>query len=135
MRKKILVVDDNAELLELLALSIKSAGYAIATATDGLDALQKARTIEPDLIVLDLILPEMDGFAVCESLRRSSDTSKIPVIVLTGLCSQFARYNGMESGATDFICKPVTPSDLLARIEKLVGPGNLAEWRKRQGNN
>ncbi len=70
MRKKILVVEDNTELLELLRLNLKAAGFAVATATNGIEALKKAHSLSPDLVLLDLVLPELDGFAVCETLRQ-----------------------------------------------------------------
>src|SRR4029077_13556356 len=106
MRTKLLVVEDNTELLELMRLGLKQAGFSISTATNGLDALKKARSIMPDLIVLDLILPELDGFAVCEALKRAPDTSAIPIILLTGLNGEFTRYAGMESGADEYVTKP-----------------------------
>jgi len=117
MRKKLLVVEDNAELLELLRLSFKAAGFALATATNGIEALKKARTVSPDLILLDLVLPELDGFAVCEILRQDAETASIPIIMFTGLGSRFTRLAGMDSGATDYITKPLSPKELVARIK------------------
>jgi DNA-binding response OmpR family regulator len=117
MRKKLLIVEDNTELLELMRLGLKQAGFTISTATNGLDALKKARSLLPDLIVLDLILPELDGFAVCEALKRSPDTSAIPIILLTGLSSEFTRYAGMESGADEYVTKPISPEQLVPKIK------------------
>ena len=114
---KILVVEDNSELLELMRLGLKDAGFGVVTANNGLDALSKARSSSPDLIVLDLVLPELDGFAVCETLKRNQDTATIPIIVLTGLNSEFTRYAGLESGADEYVTKPITPSQLVSRIE------------------
>src|SRR2546421_11580156 len=91
MRKRILLVDDNEDLLELLRLNLKGAGFSIGTATNGLEAIRKARSINPDLILLDLMLPEIDGFGVCEILRRDPTTSSIPILLLSGLTGQFAR--------------------------------------------
>ena len=85
MRKKILLVDDNEELLELLRLSFKDSGFSIVTATNGLEALKKARSLLPDLILLDLMLPEMDGFVVCETLRKDPATSAVPILILSGM--------------------------------------------------
>ena len=116
MRKKLLIVEDNTELLELLRLGLKQAGFSVCTAADGVEALKKARSAGPDLILLDLVLPELDGFAVCEALRRGADTSQTPIIMLTGLTSEFTRYAGMESGADEYVTKPVTPQQLLPRI-------------------
>jgi DNA-binding response OmpR family regulator len=117
MRKKILIVEDNTELLELLRSYLKLAGFVIATATNGLDALKKVRSGSPDLIVLDLVLPELDGFAVCEILKRDSTTARTPIILLTGLTSEFTRYAGLESGANEYVTKPANPDQLLSRIE------------------
>jgi CheY-like chemotaxis protein len=117
MRKKILLVDDNSEWLELLRLNFKQAGFSIATARNGLEALKKARSVEPDAVVLDLVLPELDGFAVCETLRRSEATAKIPVIMLTGLTSEMTRCAGLESGATEFVTKPASLEHLLSRVK------------------
>ena len=118
MRKKLLLVEDNTELLELLRLGLKHAGYAVYTAADGLEALRKARSVKPDVIVLDLVLPELDGFAVCEALKKDRDTAGTPIIVLTGLSSQFTRYVGLEAGADEYVTKPVTPSQLVSQIER-----------------
>src|SRR5215475_8550832 len=106
MRKKILVVEDDSELVELLSYQLKTAGFAIGTAVDGIEALKKARTVTPDLILLDLMLPELDGFAVCEILRRDAATASIPIIILTAMSSQLARVTGLSCGAVDFITKP-----------------------------
>jgi two-component system, OmpR family, alkaline phosphatase synthesis response regulator PhoP len=118
MRTKLLVVEDNTELLELIRLGLKQAGFTIYTATNGVDGLKKARTLQPDLIILDLILPELDGFAVCEALKRGADTATIPVIIMTGLTSEFTRYAGMESGADEYITKPISPEQLVPRIKQ-----------------
>jgi DNA-binding response OmpR family regulator len=120
MRKKILVVEDNTELLELLRLNLKAAGFAIATATNGVEALKKARSLSPDLVLLDLVLPELDGFAVCETLRRAPATASIPVVILTGLTSYFARCAGLEAGTCEFMTKPASPKHLVARIKELL---------------
>jgi two-component system alkaline phosphatase synthesis response regulator PhoP len=120
MRKKVLIVDDNSEYLALLRLNFKAAGFSIATAANGIDALKKARSVAPDLILLDLVLPELDGFAVCESLRHGSSTSSIPVIILTGLASEFSRLAGMECGASAYFTKPVSPKALVASVHGLL---------------
>jgi two-component system alkaline phosphatase synthesis response regulator PhoP len=122
MRRKILLVDDNKDLLELLRLNFKGAGFAIATATNGLEALRKARSQLPDLILLDLLLPELDGFGVCERLRKDPSTSAIPILIMSGLTGQFAKYAGLESGGTDFITKPSSPSAIIARIKEMLLP-------------
>jgi DNA-binding response OmpR family regulator len=120
MRKKILVVDDDAELVELVSFNLKQAGYAIGTASNGVDAIKKARSLEPDLIVLDVMMPELDGFAVCEILRRDASTALIPIMILTALSSELGRMAGLGSGASDFLTKPFSPRLLIARIDELL---------------
>ena len=120
MRKKILVVEDNTKLLELLRLNLKAAGFAVATATNGIEALKKAHSLSPDLVLLDLVLPELDGFAVCETLRKGPATASIPIVVLTGLNNDSARCASLQAGTCDFVTKPVNPRHLVARIKELL---------------
>jgi DNA-binding response OmpR family regulator len=120
MPRNILIVDDNAELRELLRLNFKAAGFSITTAASGNAALRKARALVPDLILLDLELPEVNGFAVCEILRRDPATASIPIIMLTGLTSQFSRIVGLEVGADDYVTKPASPQHLLSRVKALL---------------
>ena len=135
MRKKILVVEDNTKLLELLGLNLKAAGFAVATATNGIEALKKAHSMSPDLVLLDLVLPELDGFAVCETLRKGPATASIPIIVLTGLTGDAAQSACSEAGACDFVAKPVNPKHLVARIKDLLRQprGLSSEQRGEKG--
>lgn len=120
MQKKILVVDDDSELVELLRFNLKKAGYSIGTAFNGVDALKKARSLVPDLIILDLAMPELDGFAVCEILRRDDSTRAIPIIMLTALSSELGRLAGLESGATEYLTKPFSPRAIVERVHGLL---------------
>ncbi len=101
MRNKILVVDDDPEIVEMLAFNLKKAGFAVGTAVNGVEALKKACSIAPDVILLDLMLPELDGFAVCEVLRRDPVTAGIPIIMVTAWASELARVAGLGGGADD----------------------------------
>jgi DNA-binding response OmpR family regulator len=120
VRKKILVVEDDLDLVELLRFNLANAGFSVVVAVDGAEALRKARSLLPDLILLDLMLPELDGFAVCEILRRDNATTGIPIIMLTAMSSQLARVAGIAAGANDYITKPFSPKNLLGRIETLL---------------
>ena len=122
MRKKILVVEDDVELVELLSYQLKKAGFAIGTAMDGIEALKKARSVTPDLILLDLMLPELDGFAVCEILRRDAATASIPIIMVTALSTHLARLAGLEAGANAYVTKPFEFKGLLNQIKALLSP-------------
>src|SRR4051812_34176793 len=105
MQRKILVVDDDADIVELLSFNLKQAGFAIGTAANGIEALKKVRSMRFDLILFDLMLPEMDGFPVCETLRRHENTAAIPVIILTAMSGELGRLSGLASGANDYITK------------------------------
>src|SRR4029079_5113803 len=133
-RKKILVVEDHPDMLELLRIHFKDEGFAIATAKNGVDALRKARSLLPDLILLDVMLPEMNGFAVCETLGKDQATASIPIVMLTGLCSQLARGAGIDAGATEFVTKPVSPEEIVSRVkEMLLKTAGSASAEQAQG--
>jgi DNA-binding response OmpR family regulator len=118
--KKILVVEDDADLAELLTFNLRASGFALSTASNGIEALKKVRSFAPDLILLDLMLPELDGFAVCEILRRASPTAVIPIIIVSAMSSQFARLAAMEAGANEYITKPFSPKQLVSRVQELL---------------
>jgi len=120
MQRKILIVDDDPEVTELLRFNLKGAGFAVGTAANGRIALKKACSLAPDLIVLDLMMPELDGFAVCEILRHDPATARIPILMLTAVSSQFARLTGLEAGANDYLTKPFSPRELVARVQLLL---------------
>lgn len=120
MPNKILIVDDNAELLTVLRLGFQKSGFAVRTADNGADALKKARSFTPDLVLLDLIMPEVDGFAVCENLKKQPATAGIPIVVLTGLSSQLSRFAGLESGADEYLTKPFNFSEVLAKVKDVL---------------
>jgi len=126
MQRKILVVDDDPEVTELLRFNLKGAGFAVGTAPNGRIALKKACSLAPDLIVLDLMMPELDGFAVCEILRHDPATARIPILMLTAVSSQFARLTGLEAGANDYLTKPFSPRELVARVQLLLKSPNSA---------
>ena len=126
MRRRILVVEDDPDQLELIRLSLKTAGFAIGTAANGIDALLKTRSVTPDLIVLDLMLPGLNGFDICESIRQDPATATVPIIMLTGMHGQFGRFAGLEAGASEFLFKPFNPQELIAKVQQLLGPSLAA---------
>lgn len=115
---RILVVDDNASLLELLSVALTEAGYLVQTATNGEAGLELAQTFNPDLILLDLMLPKINGFNVCEKLRAHRATAITPIVMMTTLAGQFPRLEGIGSGCDEFISKPFELQDLLLRVAK-----------------
>ncbi|MSU61990.1 MAG: response regulator transcription factor [Pedosphaera sp.] len=120
MKPKILVVDDEPDAVELIEFNLKAAGFDVSTASDGAEALTKARLTQPDLIVLDLMLPEVDGLEVCKILRREPVTSAIPVLMLTAKAAEIDRVLGFELGADDYVTKPFSPRELVLRVKRLL---------------
>ncbi len=117
MTEKILVVEDEETLREMLAFNLRNAGYEVLTAGDGAVALDVARAERPDLVILDLMLPELDGLTVCRSLRHSSDLS---ILILTARTGEMDKIIGLESGADDYLTKPFSLGELLARLRALL---------------
>ena len=113
MPKKILIVDDEPQIVEICRDYLKAAGYETVTASNGSQALALARREKPDLIVLDLMMPEMDGLDVTREIRRASD---VPIIMLTARVEETDKLIGLELGADDYVTKPFSPRELVARI-------------------
>lgn len=124
-RKKILIVEDEMDLLNLIDFNLTRKGYKTAAALDGLDALKKAEEYRPDLIVLDLMLPEMDGWKFCKSLRQKK--SDVPIVMLTAKAMPEDRIAGLEIGADDYITKPFNSAELVLRIERLLKKKSVIE--------
>src|SRR5258708_14941020 len=117
---KILVVDDEAVLLETIAYNLEQAGYEVITAADGASALEAARKEKPDLMILDLMLPVIDGLEVCRRLRNEDDTSGILILMLTAKSEEIDKVVGLEVGADDYVTKPFSRHELLARVKALL---------------
>lgn len=117
MVKKVLVVDDELKITRLLRDYLQQAGFTVVTATDGLGALAAARSEQPDMIVLDLGLPGMDGLDVTRTLRSSSD---VPIIIVTARSEESDRIVGLELGADDYLVKPFSPKELVARVRAVL---------------
>ncbi|MBA7640435.1 Alkaline phosphatase synthesis transcriptional regulatory protein PhoP [subsurface metagenome] len=115
--KRVLVVDDDVKTVELVKLYLNRDGYRVLTAYDGLEALRLAREAHPDLIVLDLMLPGMDGLAVCRTLRDESD---VPIIMLTARTTDQDKLTGLSLGADDYVTKPFSPRELAARVRAVL---------------
>lgn len=117
MSARILVVDDEPSMVSLVSQRLTSQGYEVLTALSGECALDQARRGRPDLVLLDIKMDGLDGLTVCEILRREAMTARTPIVLMSGAVGQLARYQGLASGATDFLLKPFTSEELLARIQ------------------
>ena len=114
MTAKILVADDEANIIKLLRLYLREAGYEVVAAHDGREALERFRAESPDLVILDLMMPHLNGFDVCTEIRKDSD---VPVIILTARSDDVDKIVGLEMGADDYITKPVNPREVVARVK------------------
>ena len=117
---RILIADDDLEILELLKFTFENEQYEVITASDGAEAMTKAMTEKPDIMVLDVNMPKMTGYEVCETLREQTSTSAIPLILLTSLTKTKDRITGIKMGADEYLGKPFETYELLARVEGLL---------------
>src|SRR4030042_1202321 len=120
-KRKILVLEDEAELTGAIQIRLDEAGYEVLTAYDGQEALEKARVENPDLIILDLMLPKLDGYKVCRMLKFDEKYKKIPVIMFTARAQDSDKKLGEEVGANVYLTKPFDPQMLLSKIAELLG--------------
>lgn len=123
MSKKILVVDDEQSIVTLLQYNLEQSGYTVITALDGEQGLEAAVDIRPDLVVLDLMLPKMDGLEVCKQLRQQK--INIPILMLTAKDDEFDKVLGLELGADDYLTKPFSPREVVARIKAILRRSQL----------
>lgn len=119
-RKKILIVEDEKDILQLVKLYLEKEGFRTASAMTGTDGLRLVKTEHPDLIILDLMLPEMDGLEVCKRIRLNQDTALLPILMLTAKAEESDTVIGLELGADDYVTKPFSPKALVARVKALL---------------
>ncbi len=119
MPKKILAVDDEKHIVRLVQVNLERAGYEVVTANDGREALQKVKDEQPDLVVLDVMMPYMDGFEVLQSLRRNPETADIPVIMLTAKAQDADVFKGWQSGVDCYLTKPFNPMELITFVKRI----------------
>ena len=120
MRQEILVVEDEPDIRGLVVLHLERGGFSCRTAANGLDALREAKARRPDLIVLDLMLPGLGGLEVCRRLRSDRETAGVPIIMLTAKADEVDRVVGLELGADDYVVKPFSPKELVARARAVL---------------
>ena len=121
MKKRILIIEDEQDIITTLIFRLEAEGYEIITAMDGEDGLDKAKKEKPDLILLDLMLPKMNGYKVCALLKSDSRFKHIPIIIFTARAEKADRKKSAEAGADAYITKPFEPPVLLAKIKELLG--------------
>lgn len=119
-KPKILVVDDEPDLLDLIEVNFQKAGFEVVAVSNGRDALAQARAARPALIILDVMLPEMDGLEICKTLRRDAATASLPIIMLTARAMEVDRVIGLELGADDYVTKPFSVRELVLRARNVL---------------
>jgi two-component system alkaline phosphatase synthesis response regulator PhoP len=120
MREKILIVEDEPDIVKMIEYNLKKEGFRVTSAPDGNEALRRAERERPDIIILDLMLPEIDGLEVCRALKKNQDSADIPVIMLTAKSQETDKIVGLELGADDYITKPFSVRELIARIKAVL---------------
>ena len=118
--RRILVVEDDRDIADLIRLYLQRAGHSVSLVASGQEALAAVRRAPPDLVVLDLMLPGLDGFGVCKALRADAATAAIPIIMVTARADETDRVAGLELGADDYVTKPFSPRELTARVKALL---------------
>ena len=122
---KVLLVDDDPVILKLLQVNFEMEGYTVLTASDGVEGLEKARAERPDIVLLDIMMPRMDGLQVTKELKSSDDTKEIPIILLSAKAQASDVQTGRDVGADDYLTKPFDPLELLDRVGDLLGIGDI----------
>lgn len=130
MTQKILVVDDEQSIVTLLKYNLETAGYLVEVAYDGEEALQKLNAVQPDLVVLDVMLPKLDGIEVCKTIR--SDRNLVPILMLTAKDDEFDRVLGLELGADDYMTKPFSPREVVARVKAILRRSKQVHSQKEE---
>ncbi len=123
MTRKVLIVDDEKDLLGLVSLHMKMAGFEVIQALDGHSALNLCRQDKPNLVILDLMLPEMNGWEVCKILKETESTKMIPIIILSAMSETEDKIKGFDAGADDYVTKPFSPRELVARAKRVLARG------------
>jgi two-component system, OmpR family, alkaline phosphatase synthesis response regulator PhoP len=137
MDKKVLIIEDDPATTRLVDYSLRHHGYQVITATNGLEGLRKARGESPDLVILDVMLPGMDGYEICHRLRSEPATAKILILMFSAKAQEIDRDTGLKVGADDYLTKPSAPAEIIARVEKLLAKKdntqNIQEKIKEKG--
>lgn len=120
MSQRVLAADDESGILRLLEINLRKAGYTVETAVDGREALEKIIAAPPDLVLLDVMMPHMDGFEVLRRLREDPATTALPIVMLTARAQDADVFHGLKSGATSYLTKPFNPSEMLALVRHLL---------------
>lgn len=118
MSKRVLIVDDNQDAIHILSAVLKRGGYLVSIAKNGAEAVDQVRQERPALILLDVMMPKMDGFEVCKEIKGSAETSSIPILMITARKDPESRKRGLEVGASEYLVKPIHPAEVLRKVQE-----------------
>ena len=131
MSSKILVIEDDPSAARLMVYALELEGFQVIAATDGLDGLKQAKEEEPDLIILDVMLPGLDGFEVCDRLRADSTTAQLPILILSAKAHEKDKLTGEQVGADQYIVKPADMDVVLAAVENMLNKESFIEFSEK----
>ncbi len=121
MSKKVLIVDDNQDAIHILSAVLKRGGYTVSIAKNGAEAIEKVHQEHPALVLLDIMMPKMDGFEVCQEIKGNAETSGIPILMITARKDPESRKRGLEVGASEYLVKPIHPAEVLRKVQEYLG--------------
>ena len=127
-KKRILIIDDTELMIKLITDILQGAGYEVVSASNGIDGISKVRTEKPDLVILDIVMPGMDGFEVCRTLREGESNNMMPIIILTAQDAEDDKLEGLELGADDYITKPFNPRELISKVNNTLKRIDRNRW-------
>jgi DNA-binding response OmpR family regulator len=132
MDEKILVIEDDPATLRLVDYSLRHEGYGVLTASNGLEGIRKVHDEAPDLIILDIMLPGIDGFEICHRLRSEPDTAQLPILMFSAKAQEIDKDTGLKVGADEYLSKPATPAEIVSRVESLLSQKKHAALGQRK---
>jgi len=132
MNKKILVIEDDPNALRFIEYTLEQEGYQVSSAKDGLEGIKKVQDKHPDLIILDIMLPGLDGYEVCRQLRQKPETSLLPILMLSAKARQDDRNIGLKMGADEYLTKPADPSTIVEKVKTLLASTRLTHLQESQ---
>jgi two-component system alkaline phosphatase synthesis response regulator PhoP len=132
MAKKILVIEDDPATSRLVDYSLRHEGYEVSTTANGLDGIRKALNEAPDLVILDVMLPGLDGFEICHRLRSEPATARLPILMFSAKAQEMDRNTGLLVGADDYLTKPATPASIVSHVEALLAKKHQAAGKEKK---
>jgi DNA-binding response OmpR family regulator len=134
MENKILVIEDDPATSRLVEYSLRHDGYQVVRASNGLEGIRMARTEAPDLVILDVMLPGLDGFEICHRLRSDAATARLPILMFSAKAQEIDKSTGLKVGADEYLTKPAAPAEIVSRVQQLLAKKDLTAPARKDGN-